>query len=130
MKTFIPLIAAFALAGSISAQAQTTTMPPASTSPPPAVSAPAKAVILTDEQAKTWINKPVYSSDNKNLGEVAAFARDSTGKVVELHADVGGFLGIGEHRVRLLPVEFSLGNDRIVLNMTADQAKSLPRIPK
>ncbi len=85
---------------------------------------------MTDDEAKTWINKVVYSSDDKNLGEVAAFARDSSGKVSELHADIGGFLGLGETRVRVMPTEFKLMNDRVVLNMTADQAKALPKIAK
>ena len=46
--------------------------------------------MLTDEQAKGWVNKPLYSSDGKNLGEVlsqltrrglrAAAAAAGTGK--------------------------------------------------
>ncbi len=47
-----------------------------------------------------------------------------------MHADIGGFLGIGETRVRVLPAQFSIGTDRIVLGMTAEQAKTLPHIPK
>ncbi len=87
-------------------------------------------VALSDEQAKAWVDKAVYSSDNKNLGEVAALARDSSGQISELHADIGGFLGIGETRVRVMPSEFKLENDKVVLNLTADQAKELPKIAK
>ena len=86
--------------------------------------------MLNDEQAKNWINKIVYSNDGKNLGEVAAFARDATGHVSEMHADVGGFLGLGETRVRLMPAQFSMVGDNVILSMTAEQAKSLPRIEK
>lgn len=87
-------------------------------------------MILTDEQAKTWIDKTVYSSDNKNVGEVAAFKRDASGKVSELHADIGGFLGIGERRIKLMPNQFTLQGDRVVLNINSDEAKAMPAIPK
>ena len=87
-------------------------------------------LVLTEADAKAWVDKVVYSSDNKNLGEVAAFARDATGKVTEMHADIGGFLGMGEARVRIKPDQFNLVGDRVVLTITSEQAKSLPRIPQ
>ncbi len=133
MKKLVGFIAASLVAGSSIAFAQT--MPP--TAPPalpqalpPAMSGQARDLVLTEDQAKTWVGKAVYSSDGKNLGEVAAFARDASGRVTEMHADIGGFLGIGETRVRILPSQFTVGADRIEVAMTADQAKSLPPIPK
>ncbi len=105
---------------------------PAQTSPnamPPA--APADpSLTLTDAQAKAWIDKAVYSSDDKKIGEIAAFARDGSGKVTEMHADIGGFLGMGETRVRLMPAQFKMGTDRVVLTVTAEQAKTLPTVKK
>jgi hypothetical protein len=99
---------------------------------PPSVSAPAASadMTLTDDEAKGWVNKTIYSSDNQNIGEVAAVARDSSGKVIELHADIGGFLGLGETRVRIMPSDFKFDTDKVVLNITADQAKTLPQMPK
>lgn len=87
-------------------------------------------MIMTEAQAKNWVNKVVYSSDNKNLGEIAAVARDNSGKVTEIHLDIGGFLGLGETRVRAMPSEFKFLSDRVMLNITADQAKELPRLAK
>lgn len=113
------------------AAAPTTVEPSSTAAPSTTAAAPSTGTIkLTDEQAKAWVDKPVYSSDNKNLGEVAAVARASSGEVSELHADIGGFLGLGETRVRVMPSEFSLGDDKVVLNITADQAKKLPTIAK
>ncbi len=147
MLKFLPGIAAVSLIAT-SAFAQTTTTPPAPVTPPTTIekspapstmpSAPSStmapsttgSLTLTDDQAKAWINKVVYSSDNKNLGEVAAFSRDASGKVSEMHADIGGFLGLGETRVRLMPNQFKLDTDRVVLNMTAEQVKTLPPLPK
>lgn len=103
------------------------TMPSSTTASPTTAS---KDVVLTEEEAKQWIDKTVYSADNKNVGEVAAFKRDSSGKVIELHADVGGFLGIGERRVKLMPSQFSLQGDRVMLNVTSNEVKAMPAIPK
>jgi len=85
---------------------------------------------LTEQAAKVWVDRPVYSSDGQKLGEVAAFLRTADNKVTELQADIGGFLGIGEHRIRLAPAQFSLHSDRVVLDLTAAQAKELPKIQK
>lgn len=123
------LTLATALIGAISlpalAQGTTTTTPV----PDASRAAPTSAdLVLTADQAKSWIGKPVYSSDGKNLGEVSAFARGADNKVGEMHADIGGFLGIGETRVRLMPRQFKLSGDRATLEMTAAQAKDLPRV--
>ena len=142
MKKFLPVFAAASLMATAAAFAQTTTpaSPPATSTPPATEksTAPApkpaatesQALTLTDEKAKTWIDKAVYSSDGKNVGEIAAFERDASGKVTEMHADIGGFLGLGQTRVRLMPSEFKLMDDRAVLSITAEQAKTLPKVQK
>ena len=83
---------------------------------------------LTEAEAKKWIGKTIYSSDNKNVGEVTDLKRDADGKVLELHADIGGFLGIGETRVKVLPDQFQVGADRITLNVTGEAAGKLPKV--
>ena len=149
MKKLMPAFAAASLIAT-GAFAQTTmpSNPPAATPAPsttekpmtpmtsPSTATPSTSAVdtrsltLSDAEAKAWVDKAIYSSDEKKLGEVAAFARDSSGKVTEMHADVGGFLGFGETRVRLMPSQFRLEKDRVVLNLTAEQAKALPKIAK
>ena len=139
MKWIVPAATSMALFATSAAFAQTTA--PSETPPatPPAVTAPSvqpatpaeTAPMLTEAQAKALIDATVVSSDDKNVGEVAAIQRDSGGKVVELHADIGGFLGIGQTRVRVMPSEFTVtGDNRVQLKLTADQAKQLPKIEK
>jgi hypothetical protein len=147
MQNLIPAIVAASLMGSVAAFAQTTPpTPPASqgssaaekTSENPAGDRCVQSqegcatqplfITLTDAQAKGWIDKVVYDSDGKKFGEVAAFARDGSGKVTEMHADIGGFLGLGQTRVRVMPSQFKLIDDRAVLSLTAEQAKTLPRV--
>jgi len=120
----VSLAVALAAALAIPALAQDVKTPPAA-----AVQA-VEPLRLTAEQAKAWVDKAVYSSDDKKIGEVAAFASGADGAVTEMHIDIGGFLGIGETRVRLMPAQFKLQGDRAVLNVTAEQAKSLPKVQK
>ena len=127
------------LLGATAAIAQTTspTSPSASTpaekmAPPPAstTTVTKDGVVLTEAQANAWVKKAVYSSDGKNVGEVTALKRDASGKVAELQAGIGGFIGIGETQVRVMPAQFKLENDRVVLSLTAEQVKTLPKIPQ
>ena len=85
---------------------------------------------ITDQEAKTWVGKHVYSSDGKKLGEVAAILRTADNKITELRADIGGFLGLGQHEISVPAARFYLKNDRVELDMTAAQAKELPKVAK
>jgi hypothetical protein len=93
-----------------------------------ATSAGSDSTTLSTQDALLLIDKPVYSSDGIEIGEVVAFQRDSSDKVTGMHADVGGFLGLGQHRVNLTPAQFKVQGDRIVLELTSEQAKALPKI--
>jgi hypothetical protein len=98
-------------------------------SPPPAIMKPdTPKITLTEEQAKSWIDKLVFSSDGAELGEVAALKRAADNTVLELHADIDGILGSGEIRVSVTPAQFVLHDDRVILNLTEKQAKTLPTV--
>lgn len=86
------------------------------------------SIVLTETQGKNWIDKSVYSSDGKNLGEVVSFQRNADNMVIGLLADIGGFLGMGETRIAVKSSQFKLEGDRVVLGLTAAQAKVLPKI--
>ncbi len=145
MSRIVPLLAVLVLAAS-AANAQTppstapsgtpsnTPAPAAAPSPAPAAAPSATTALgaptLTDEQAKTWVGKTIYSSDQKNMGEVVSFQRDSSGKVTEMQADIGGFLGFGETRVRVPANQFKLDGEKVVLNLNQEQVKALPKVAK
>jgi len=138
MQKLILAIVVASLMASVTALAQTAPSTPPANQGPSAVekemaprasqSVAPESITLTDEQAKGWIDKVVYDSHGKKFGEVAAFARDGSGKVTEMHADIGGFLGMGQTRVRVMPSQFKLIDDRAVLSITAEQAKALPKV--
>jgi hypothetical protein len=69
------------------------------------------ALSLSEQEAKTWIDKPVYSSDGKNIGEVVDFQRDAEKKIIGMHADIGGFFGFGQTRVNVKSTQFKLQID-------------------
>jgi len=85
-------------------------------------------ISLSEKEALNWVDKPVYSSDGEQVGEVVNFQRDPANKVIGLHADIGGFMGLGETRVNLMPAQFEIQGDRVLLNLTAEQAKALPKV--
>ena len=122
----VSLAAILAAAFALPALAQDSTI-----KSPPAVALQAAAPLkLTAEQAKAWVDKKVYSADDKKIGEIAAFARGTDDTVTEMHIDIGGFLGMGETRVKLMPAQFKLVDDRAILNVSAAQAKDLPKVQK
>lgn len=57
--------------------------------------------IVPADQVKDWIARPVYSSDNKKIGEIVEIKRDPDDKVTETYIDTGKFLGIGAARYRV-----------------------------
>ena len=107
-------------------KAPATAAPVTATSAAPA--SKAGALSLTSKEAEGWVGKPVYSSDGQKLGEVAAFQRAADNNVSGMDADIGGFMGIGEHRIKLTPGQINLKADRVVLVLTAAQAKELPKV--
>ncbi len=131
MMRTLTLVTALAAAIALPAIAQDVKAPATVGNPATAKSAPdAARLSLTSKEAEAWIGKPVYSSDGRNIGEVAAFQRSADNTVSEMHADIGGFLGLGEYRIRLMPAQIKLQGDRVVLNLTAAQAKELRKIAK
>ncbi len=125
---FLYSLAGALLLGGGLATAQTT-MPTTQQSPPPAIMKPdTLKFTLTEEQAKSWIDKLVFSSDGTELGEVAAIKRAADNTVLELHADIDGILGSGEVRVSVTPAQFVLQDGRVILNLTEKRAKALPTV--
>ena len=96
--------AAFAAAIALPALAQDAKSPSMATDAGTVLTA---QTAITQQEANAWIGKPVYSSDGKNIGEVAAILRTPDNKITDLRANIGGFLGLGEHQIAL-PAAFCL----------------------
>ena len=86
------------------------------------------SLMLSEQEGKSWITKPVYSNDGKKIGAVVSFQRDAANKVVGMHADIGGYFGFWQSRVNLTPSQFKLRGDRVELDLTAAEANALPTV--
>ena len=87
----------------VPALAQST--PPASTATPPAatVTAPAPASV---SQSAAWrssklIGLNVYNDQNEKLGDITEILLDKSGKAEGIVIGVGGFLGMGQHDIKV-----------------------------
>ncbi|MEQ1697694.1 MAG: PRC-barrel domain-containing protein [Hyphomicrobiaceae bacterium] len=87
----------------------------------------AGSIVLSQEDEKTWIGKPVYGNDQKKFGDVVSFRRGPGGEVVGMNAGIGGFLGLGETHVVLTSSQFKLQGDRIVADLPSTDAAKLPK---
>lgn len=83
-----------------------------------------------DKKMETTVKlgQAVWSSNNKELGEVLKVNLDANGQVESIHFDIGSFLGIGGKIVMSEAANFSLNNDRIELKIDAEAAKALPEV--
>jgi hypothetical protein len=127
------LAAALGIAPAMAQEAPSEQQPPAATDsegqPPPAATESYQPEAQSSEMGDLtgW---PVYSSDGAKLGEVTSVKQGADGIVEAIHTDIGGFLGIGAKTVEISADQFSKGDNRLDLSMTADEANELPEAAK
>ena len=69
---------------------------------------------------------PVYSADDKNLGQVVEVNRGPDGKVQSIQVAVGRWLGIGDRTVTISGDDFERLSDRIKLRLAGEEVRALP----
>ena len=79
--------------------------PPAATANPPAATATAPAPASVSQSA-AWrssklIGLNVYNDQNEKLGDISEILLDKSGKVEGIVIGVGGFLGMGQHDIKV-----------------------------
>lgn len=79
-------------------------------------------------RASKLLKADVYNDHNDKIGQVDDFVVQTDGKLTTAIIDVGGFLGIGSHRVAIPLSQFSkISTKRIVLpGASKDELKKLP----
>jgi sporulation protein YlmC with PRC-barrel domain len=68
----------------------------------------------------------VYSSDDKNLGQIVEVTRDPDGKVQSIEVAVGRWLGIGDRTITITADEFERLGDRIRLRLAGEEVRAMP----
>ena len=103
------------------------TLPPAAVEAPRSTSGPA-TFIVTADKIGNWIGKPVYSSDDKKIGEIIEIKRDPNDKVTDIYVDTGTFLGMGATRYRITSDQVQeVKPDGVVLTLKEVEAKPMPQ---
>ncbi len=83
---------------------------------------------IETQDFKQWVGLSVESLDGQTVGKVANVL-PATGSVLEeVHADIGGFFGIGETRVKLMPAQLTKQDDKVVVSLTKEEILKLPKI--
>lgn len=86
------------------------------------------AAVTAEELKGVKVNGP----EGDSIGEIADIELGADGKATGLVADIGGFLGLGEHRVKLSMEQVSVfanadGDLVAVSDLTEEQLKAMPK---
>ena len=84
--------------------------------------------VIGADEVKNWMGRPVYSSDNKKVGEIIEIKRGPDDKVTDAYIDTGTFLGIGGTRYRVTSDQIQeVKPDGLVLTLKESEVKSVPQ---
>lgn len=84
------------------------------------------AISLASANREQLVGKEIYGSNNQNIGEVEDVVVGPNARLESVLVDVGGFLGIGARRVAIPISQLQLQGDRLISNLTEEQARALP----
>ena len=140
MKLFnlsaLALTAAFGMTAAAQAQTPVTPVAPAAGAAAPAVVIDApEGYVFTEVSsiaAGDLKGVKVFDAEGNDVASIADVVIGATNGIEQVITDVGGFLGIGEHRVALSPSQVQLykntDNDlRAYVTLTKDELKALPK---
>jgi uncharacterized protein YrrD len=78
--------------------------------------------------SKKLLDADVHSPSGDRVGEIEGVLLDNAGKTQAVVVDVGGFLGVGEHRVALNWKDLAVleNGDKVTTKFSKDQLKAMP----
>ena len=85
----------------VSAFAQSNPPAPPAASPPPAATTMAPVAVAPMWRASKLIGVNVYNEQDEKLGSISEVLLDKSGKVDGVIVGVGGFLGMGQHDIKV-----------------------------
>ncbi|MDZ4790074.1 MAG: PRC-barrel domain-containing protein [Hyphomicrobiales bacterium] len=83
---------------------------------------------IQTQDFKSWIGMKIETIEGVNVGEVAGVIPASGSVLQEVHVDIGGFLGFGETRVKMMPAQLTRQGDKFIVSLTKDEVSKLPKI--
>jgi sporulation protein YlmC with PRC-barrel domain len=127
------------IASVMGAAAIAQTAPPVASPSAPVIADPFYTPQLTSSNWRSTelVGKPVYSRQEERIGEIDELVINNEGRVVAAVVGVGGFLGMGEHKVAiafpsLKMVRDSQGAGRFSVDLSKETLKAAPeyKMPK
>jgi hypothetical protein len=86
-----------------------------------------EALVATGWRASRLIHAAVYNDQNQKIGKIDDFVVSPDGTLSVAVVDVGGFLGLGAHRVAIPVKQFGQVAPKVVLKgATKEALKALP----
>ena len=86
-----------------------------------------EAIIATGWRASKLLHAPVYNDQNQKIGSIDDFVVSPDGTLSVAVVDIGGFLGLGAHRVAIPVKQFGEVAPKVVLKGgTKEALKALP----
>jgi len=83
---------------------------------------------VTEAELAGWTSKPIYSSDNKRVGEVAQLIRNPEDRVTDIYMDAESTLGIGAERYHITADKVrEVTPNGIVLSLSETQVKEMEK---
>jgi len=93
----------------------------------PAMATRARDFIVTAEEEKGWMGRPVFSNDNQKVGEIIDIKRGPDNKVTDIYFDAGTFLGMGAKRYHITADQIEeVKPNGVVVTMKEADIKAMP----
>ena len=112
------------LATAIAVPAFAQSNPPAQTAPAPAATAAPATTTTTNKvysdlwRASKLMGLNVYNEQNEKLGDISELLVDKSGKVEGVIIGVGGFLGMGQHDIKVDMAKLKFVNEPVRTSST------------
>jgi hypothetical protein len=107
-----------------------TTPPAAQPTTPPTQAQPTQAQTSTPATVASshLIGLTLRNSANESIGDIDDVLVDADGRVRQVIVGVGGFLGMGEHKVAIAwdQLRFDRAHDVATVSFTKDQVRAMP----
>lgn len=87
----------------------------------------ARGFIVAEQDVRDWLGRPVFSADNKKIGEVIDVKRGPGNEVTDIYFDSGTFLGMGAKRYHITASQIDdMKPNGVVMKLDEAQVKALP----
>ncbi len=87
----------------------------------------ARGFIVAEQDVKDWLGRPIFSRDNKKIGEIIDVKRGPSNEVTDIYFDSGTFLGMGAKRYHITASQIDdMKPNGVVVSLNEEQVKALP----